>query len=55
MFDWNGIEVLKIVKGSLNDQQFEILLDFIDDKKVRLETLVVTANSLTEQSYRKII
>lgn len=34
MLDWKEIEILKLVKVGLTDEQLPILLDFIKDKKV---------------------
>lgn len=48
MLEWGGVDILKLVKVGLKDEQFKDLLHFIKDK--RLESLVVTSNLLTEES-----
>lgn len=53
MLDWTEVEVLKLVKVGLTDEQLCILLDFISDKQI--ETLVVTSNKLTEGSCRELL
>lgn len=34
MLDWTGIDILKLVKVKLQDQQFKEVVDFLKDKKV---------------------
>lgn len=47
MLDWSGIEIVKIVKSSMTDEQFGILLNFIIERGLKIETIVVTANKLS--------
>ena len=53
MFNWEFVEVLKLVKVGLNDEQFCVLINFLRDKKV--ETVVVSSNNLTEISCSEIV
>lgn len=34
MLDWTGVDILKLVKVKLQDQQFKDVVDFLKDKKV---------------------
>lgn len=34
MLDWSGVDILKLVKVKLQDQQFKEVVDFLKDKKV---------------------
>lgn len=34
MLDWTGVDILKLVKVKLQDQQFKEVVDFLKDKKV---------------------
>lgn len=53
MLNWEFVEVLKLVKVGLNDEQFCVLINFLRDKKV--ETVVVSSNNLTEISCSEIV
>ena len=48
MLEWQFVDVLKLVKVGLTDEQFLSMLDFLQDKRV--ETVVVSSNKLTEKS-----
>ena len=52
MLSWECIDVVKLVKVGLSDQQFGYLVDFLQNKKV--ESLVVSSNKLTERSCVKV-
>lgn len=49
-FDWTGIEVLKLVKTKLSDEQLKTLVDFIIANDLPIKALVLTSNKLTETS-----
>jgi hypothetical protein len=49
-FDWTGIEVLKLVKTKLSDDQLKTLIDFIIVNHLPIKVLVLTSNKLTETS-----
>ena len=45
MLEWKDVEVFKLVKVGLTDEQMPALLGFLADKSV--ESLVITSNKLT--------
>lgn len=51
MLDWNNVDVLKLVKVGLSDEQFMTLIEFLAKKEnvkgKGIETMVVTSNRLT--------
>jgi len=51
--DWEGVEILKLVKVGLTDDQLLGVLDFISDKNI--ETLVLTSNNLSEESCKALL
>lgn len=51
--DWEGVEILKLVKVGLTDEQLFGVLDFISDKNI--ETLVLTSNNLSEDSCKALL
>ena len=46
-FDWTGIEVLKLVKTDLSDEQLKTVIDFITINHLPIKALVLTNNKLT--------
>lgn len=48
MLNLNCVDVLKLVKVGLTDDQFSVLVDYLQDK--RIETIVVSSNKLTERA-----
>jgi hypothetical protein len=52
MIEWEDIDVLKLVKVGLNDEQFIEVINYLKDKKI--EILVVSNNKLTDISINTI-
>ena len=53
MLEWKDVEVLKLVKVGLTDEQVGFLIHFLQEKKV--ETLVATSNKLTENACKELL
>jgi hypothetical protein len=51
--NWDDVEVVKFVKVGLTDSQLYHILQFLSDKTI--ETLVLTGNSLTEESCKHLL
>ena len=47
MQNWEFVDILKLVKVGLSDQQFSDILTFFSENSINLETFVVSSNKLT--------